>query len=415
MKLAFLIARTHLLAKPKQTIVAMMGVTFGIGVFIAMVSLMTGLNDFTEELSMTSTPDIRIYNDIQTERTSIIEEINPQGLNLVHHTKPKREQPRIRNAFQIAELVRTYPAVKGASPQVTSQAFFNYGPVQLNGMISGVDIMEEDNLFDLKSKMKEGSLEELASSPNTVIMGIGLARKLNVRTGDRVLVTTPQGQNLSLKVAGLFQIGLGAVDNVKSYASLATVQRMLEKDQAYVTEINVKLHDFNIANQVAPGMSKALGYTAEDWQTANSTFLVGVMIRNILTYSVSITLLIVAGFGIYNILNMTIINKMKDIAILKATGFPGRDVKLIFMIQSMAIGLIGSLLGLCIGFTLSYMISQAPFDGGEFVTIDKFPVNFKAKYYIIGVVFGVLTTALAGYMPSRKAARIDPIEILRGQ
>ena len=169
------------------------------------------------------------------------------------------------------------------------------------------------------------------------------------------------------------------------------------------------------ANVVAPGMSKAFGYTAEDWQTANATFLLGVMIRNILTYTVSITLLTVAGFGIYNILNMTIINKMKDIAILKATGFPGKDVRLIFMIQSMAIGLLGSLLGLCIGFSLAYLISQAPFDGGEFVTIDKFPVNFKAKYYIIGVVFGVATTALAGYMPSRKAANIDPIEILRGQ
>lgn len=415
MKLPFLIAKTHLLARPKQTIVAMMGVTFGIGVFIAMVSLMTGLNDFTEELSMTSTPDIRIFNDVESERRSIAEDINPGGVNLVHHEKPKREQPRIRNAFQIAELVRTYPTVMGASPQVTSQAFFNYGPVQLNGMISGVDIFEEDKLFDLKSRMKEGNLEALSSVPNTIIMGAGLARKLNVRSGDRVLVTTPQGQNLNLKIAGLFQIGLGAVDNVKCYASLETVQRMLEKDPAYVTEINVKLHDFRIANLVAPDMARAFGYKAEDWQTANATFLLGVKIRNILTYSVSVTLLIVAGFGIYNILNMTIINKMKDIAILKATGFAGKDVRLIFMIQSLAIGLIGSMLGLCIGFSLAYLISQAPFDGGEFVTIDRFPVNFKMKYYVVGVIFGVLTTALAGYMPSRKAANIDPIEILRGQ
>src|SRR5688572_6535085 len=146
MNLAFQIAKTHLYAKPRQTIVAMLGVTFGIAMFIAMVSLMTGLNDFTEELSMTSTPDIRIFNDVKTERASIIDYTNPGGMNLLHHAKPKREQARVRNAFQIAEVVRSYPAVKGASPQVTSQAFFNYGPVQLNGMISGVDIIEEDNL-----------------------------------------------------------------------------------------------------------------------------------------------------------------------------------------------------------------------------------------------------------------------------
>src|SRR5690606_35201504 len=89
MSLLFDIARTHLISKPKQTIVAMLGVTFGIGMFIAMVGLMTGLNDFTEELTMTSSPDIHIYNDITKERASIIDGINVGGLNEVYHQKPK--------------------------------------------------------------------------------------------------------------------------------------------------------------------------------------------------------------------------------------------------------------------------------------------------------------------------------------
>ena len=165
---------------------------------------------------------------------------------------------------------------------------------------------------------------------------------------------------------------------------------------------------------MAPDLQKNFGYRAEDWETANATFLTGVIIRNILTYSVSITLLVVAGFGIYNILNMTIHNKMKDIAILKAMGFAGGDVKQIFMIQSLVIGFVGSAMGLVIGYGLSYLISKAPFDGGDFVSLDHFPVNFDPKYYVIGIVFGVATTALAGYMPSRKASKLDPIEILRG-
>jgi lipoprotein-releasing system permease protein len=106
---------------------------------------------------------------------------------------------------------------------------------------------------------------------------------------------------------------------------------------------------------------------------------------------------------------------MKDIAILKAMGFAGKDVKQIFMIQSLVIGLIGSAMGLAIGYTLSYLISKAPFNGGDFISIDRLPVNFDPKYYIIGIVFGVATTAFAGYMPSRKASKVDPIEILRGQ
>jgi lipoprotein-releasing system permease protein len=133
-----------------------------------------------------------------------------------------------------------------------------------------------------------------------------------------------------------------------------------------------------------------------------------------MTYSVSITLLIVAGFGIYNILNMTIFNKMKDIAILKATGFASRDVTGIFMVQSLVIGFIGSLLGLVLGFFLSYLISLAPFDGGDFISIDTLPVSFDPMFYLIGILFGVATTAFAGWLPSRKAGNVDPIEIIRG-
>lgn len=415
MKLVAEIAKTHLLSKPKQTIVAMMGVTFGIGMFIAMVSLMTGLNNFTEELTMTSSPDIHIYNDVTEGRASIIEQVNHNGFNVIHHQKPKNETSKVRNAIQIAELIRKDSRVKGVAPSISSQVFYNYGPVQLSGNILGVDILEEDKLFGLREKMKAGRIEDLKANHDGIIMGRGLARKLNVNVGDRVVMTTPQGYTMTLKVVGIFQMGIGTVDNVRSYANISTVQTILQQDHFYITDINIKLNDINLAKSIAPELAEMYGYKSEDWETANATFLTGSIIRNILTYSVSITLLIVAGFGIYNILNMTIYNKMKDIAILKAMGFAGNDVKMIFMIQSLVIGFIGSVLGLMIGFALSSLIAQAPFDGGDFISIDRLPVNFDPKYYIIGIVFGVLTTAFAGYMPSRKASKIDPIEILRGQ
>jgi lipoprotein-releasing system permease protein len=415
MGLTFEIAKTHLISKPKQTIIAMLGVTFGIGMFIAMVSLMTGLNNFTEELTMTSSPDIHIYHDVTEGRPSIIDEVNTGGVNIVHHQKPKNETPKLRNAFQIAELIRKDSRVTGVAPSISSQVFYNYGPVQLNGTILGVDIMEENKLFNLREKMKEGRIEDLKANHDGIIMGRGLARKLNVRSGDRVVITTPRGHTMTLKVVGIFQMGLGAVDNVRSYANLSTVQTILQQDHFYITDINIKLMDLHEANRIAPHYQKVFHYKSEDWETANATFLTGNIIRNILTYSVSITLLIVAGFGIYNILNMTIHNKMKDIAILKAMGFAGKDVKRIFMIQSLVIGLFGSVMGLVIGYVLSVLISKAPFNGGDFISLDHLPVNFDPKYYVIGIVFGVATTALAGYMPSRKAAHIDPIEILRGQ
>jgi lipoprotein-releasing system permease protein len=415
MKLSFEIAKTHLISKPKQTIVAMLGVTFGIGMFIAMVGLMTGLNDFTEELTMTSSPDIHIYHDITQDRPTILEQVNEDGMNVVYNQKPKIETSKLRNATQIVQLIRQDPRVQGVAPTLSSQVFYNYGPVELNGTILGVDILEEDKLFDLRSKMKSGKIEDLKASNDGIIMGTGLARKLNVENGDRVVITTPQGNTMTLKVVGTFQMGIGAIDNVRSYANIATVQTILQRDQSYITDINIKLKDLHLAKAMAGEFQKVFGYKAEDWETANATMLTGVIIRNILTYSVSITLLIVAGFGIYNILNMTIYSKMKDIAILKAMGFAGKDVKRIFMIQSLTIGFIGSITGILIGFGLSTLISKAPFDGGDVISLDHLPVNFDLIYYVIGVVFGVTTTAIAGYMPSRKASRMDPIEILRGQ
>lgn len=408
------IAKTHLMSKPKQTLVAMLGVTFGIGMFIMMISLMTGLNNFTEDLTKIASADIRIYKDVTEPRATLLDRIRPEGLNLVHHVKPKNESDKIRNARQIADLLRQDPEVIGVAPRLTSQVFYNFGPVKLNGSVAGVDILEEDKLFDLHSKIKAGSLAALKTTSNGLIIGSGLAKKLSAQVGDLLMVTTPQGVIYTMKVVGIFQLGLGEIDNVRSYANLATVQKLLGKDASYITDLNLKITNYREAKAKAQTIQAAYGNKAEDWETANSTLLAGAIIRDIMTYSVSITLLIVAGFGIYNILNMTIYSKMKDIAILKATGFAAKDVTGIFLTQSLIIGLIGSLMGLVVGFVFSLLLAQVPFDGGELLALDSLPINFDTKYYIIGIVFGVLTTAVAGWMPSRKAGKIDPIEIIRG-
>jgi lipoprotein-releasing system permease protein len=133
-----------------------------------------------------------------------------------------------------------------------------------------------------------------------------------------------------------------------------------------------------------------------------------------MTYVVVATLLVVAGFGIYNIMSMTINDKMKDIAILKATGFTARDIVAIFLMQAVVVGVFGSLLGLCIGGSLAYGVAQIPVDFGEFSSMTRFPVNFYLRHYLTGILFGVGATCLAGFLPSRKAGKIDPVQIIRG-
>ncbi len=411
------IAKTHLLARKKQTLVAMLGVTFGIAMFVLMISFMEGVNQFLEDTMLSSTPDIHIFNDLKTDYSTSIagDYFKDKGkLVIVRHPKPKQVNLNLKNAEGIIASLSKDHQILAISPLLSTQVFYNYGPVQINGFINGVDIMQEARLYNLADKMLEGKLENLLTANNGLLMGSGLAKKLNIRTGDLVILTTPYGSTMRFRVVGLFSIGISAIDDVKGYVSLTAVQQLLGKDRSYITDINMKLRDNKVAGTLAKQLAKKLNYRVDDWETANSSVLASNIIRNTLTYVVSFTLLIVAGFGIYNIMNMTIASKMKDIAILKAQGFARRDIVEIFLSQSVVIGTLGALMGIILGFALSYALSRVPFPQSDFIAIKYFPVVFRPVYYLFGVAFGVTTTFIAGLMPSVKASKIDPVIILRG-
>ena len=408
------IAKTHLLTKKRQTLIAMLGVTFGIAMFIVMISVIKGVNQFLEDSALDSSPHIRIYKEITSNHPSLIEEENPANFNVIYHQLPKNELINIKNGLQIAANIEKQSGILGVSPQIRSQVFFNKGPVPFSGQIAGVDILKENKLYDLKKRIKSGNIETLLSNPNSILMGKTLARNLNVKVGDKLTITTPNGSLKLVKVAGIFGFGIQTVDAVKCYANIAMVQEILQKDKGFITDIHVKMNDPQVALKYAKIVKNQFGYKTQDWAEANTAILAGDKIRNGMVIIVSFTLLVVAGFGIYNIMNMNVINKMKDIAILKATGFAGNDIVSIFLIQSVIIGVLGALLGITIGFGLSYLLSQTPFDVGDMLDIKTFPVKFEAKYYGLGMIFGIVTTILAGYFPARKASKIDPVAILRG-
>ncbi len=411
----FEIALTHLMAKKKMTLIAMLGVTFGISMFITMISFMTGVNDFLMELTLDGSPHIRIHNPIENKRTPLAATADGADIVYLHHSKPKRELPRIKDGLLIEQEIAGHPAVLMTTPQVSTQVFYNNGPVKISGSVTGADILKEDAMYDISSKMRSGDIRNLLTYRDGLIMGSGLAEKLGVGEGDRVSLTTPEGVSLMFRVVGTFTFGIGAIDDVRSYATVGTVQKILQKDPSYITDIHIKMKDYRAASAVALDLHDRYGYEAEDWETANAQIIAGEIVRNTLTYVVSVTMLIVAGFGIYNIMNMNIISKMKDIAILKATGFDGRDITSIFLLQSLIIGAAGGLIGLFIGLVLSTIISYIPFpETGGIITIDTFPVSFHLRHYLMGIVFGLLTTLFAGWFPSRKASRIDPVEIIRG-
>jgi len=411
------ISKTHLLSRKKQTIVAILGVTFGIAMFILMISFMQGVNKFLEDTMLQATPDVHIFNDLKTDYSVSIAGEYFKGSNkliVVSHPKPKQIRLNIKNADAIMADLKRNSSVAAVSPMLSTQVFYNYGPVQINGFIQGVNIIEESQLFNISDKMLEGKTENLLTTDNGILMGSGLAQKLNVKTGDLVALATPTGSTMRFRIVGIFKIGIGTIDNVKSYVNISSVQQLLGKDRSYLTDINIKLKDNKQAAALSKTWSIKYNSKAEDWETSNSSVMAGTLVRNVLTVVVSVTMLIVAGFGIYNIMNMTIANKMKDIAILKAEGFARKDIIQIFLSQSLMIGLLGALSGILLGFSLSYALSWVPFPSNDFIGLKYFPVIFNPKHYAFGIIFGILTTFLAGLMPSIKASKVDPVAILRG-
>ncbi|MBT8314965.1 MAG: ABC transporter permease [Maribacter sp.] len=410
------IAKTHLVTKKKSTITASLGVTFGIGAYITLVSFMTGLNTMLDDLVLNQTPHIHLYNEIEpsvNQPISLYDEFG-DALNVVHSIKPKQSQKKIHNALPILTYLKEDDNVKGATPQLRAQIFYLSGSIELGGNLVGVDIMEEVRLSNIQDYIVQGSPEALKNNDSGILLGAGLADKTSLSVGDRIQISTIKGDIFPLKIVGIYQSGIADIDNIQSFANLKTVQRILGEAENYVTDINVKLFDISKAAPMSKRLAHQFKVKAVDINEANAQFETGSNIRNLITYSVSITLLIVAGFGIYNILNMLIYEKMKDIAILKATGFSGTDVQLIFMSQAMIIGALGGVLGLVVGYGLSSLIDNVAFETEALPTITTYPINYNIMYYIIGITFALLSTFIAGYLPSNKAKRVDPVNIIRG-
>lgn len=416
-KLLYDIVLALLLARLKQSVVAAAGVAFGIATFIALVSFMTGLNKMLDNLVTNRTPHVRLYNAIaRTKNQPVDRESDFSGYkNFILSVKPKDEGKQIYNAMRIIKAVKSDPRVIDAAPKTNTTVFFTSGTIQLSGIIDGIDVAVEEKLFHLDENILEGNLADLANVDNSIIIGKGLADKLIVKRGDVLRVTTPDADVAMLKIVGIVQFGIAEVDDVQSFTSLQTAQKLQGKPAGYITDIQIKLKDIKRAPSVAKEYAALFDISATDIRTANAQFETGNTVRNTIAYSVSVTLLIVAGFGIFNILNMLIYEKMDTIAILKATGFSGRDVKIIFIQLSMTLGIIGGLAGMLFGYGLSLVISCIPFETTALPTLKTYPVDFSSIYYLTGTGFAMMTTYLAGLFPARKAANIDPVVIIRGK
>lgn len=411
------ITKTHLITRYKQTLVAALGVTFGIGAYIILMGFMTGLNDLLDGLVLNRTPHIRLYNELEPSANQPLGKTKKYAgnMNVVRSVKPRNVKTNIHNALPIIDNLKKDDRIKSVTPQVAVKVFYLAGKIDLNGMMTGINVKEEVRSYNFDDYIVEGDPSALERDPNGIFIGVGIAKKLSLSIGDLIQVGTLDGGKFTLKVIGLYQSGIADVDDVQSFVNIKSAQKILGESNSYFTDINIKLWDKEKASGMAEEFRNQYNLSAIDIDTANAQFDTGSDIRSLISYAVSITLLIVAGFGIYNILNMLIYEKMDDIAILKATGFSGKDVSRIFISQALLIGFIGGVLGLVVGYFGCLAISHTPFETEALPTVKFFPINWDPFTYVIGIIFALVSTFFAGFFPSRKASKIDPVEIIRGK
>jgi lipoprotein-releasing system permease protein len=406
------IAATYLYSQRKQTIVAILGVTFGISMYVFMNSFMRGVNEAQNRLAFSTLAHVRVYNDRPSDRSDIVSRVYPAGtIANIRNSKVIKYTQGIKNSREIIHYLHSIPIVTTVAPEVNISVFFKNVGNKVNGTLSGVDVAAEDDLFQMSQLMVQGRWKDLAFRPDGIFVGIELAKSLSLKLDDNLNVLTADGVSHTYKVIGIFQTNLASIDKTKAYLSITATRQLLAENADYVTDIQINVTDFKLANKLVAQIAPVVPYKVESWTMANNQLEAGSNLRDAIALAVSLTILLVAGFGIYNILNMTINEKIREIAILKAMGFAGLDIRRIFLAMSSVIGIIGGIIGMTLGYIVSSLVNRVPFNVAGMATL---PMSYDPEDYTLSFVFGLVTTFVAGYFPSRKASKVDPVNIIRG-
>lgn len=406
-----LISIIYLTSNKRQTIVAMLGVTFGISMYIFMTGFMTGVNDAQTELAFSAIAHVKIYNDIPADNTNLVAKQHPGVLVNLNHPKVIKYTNGIKNSYEILDYLIKQPEVEKYTSQVNINVFFKNAGNKVNGIISGIEVANENKLFSISKYMIAGNWNGLLKNAEGMVIGADLAKNLGLNENDNVSVLTADGVTKNYKIIGVFRTNVVSIDKSKAYINIGSARQLLAVNPGYVTDIQVNVKDFKKTKELEQRLKSTIKYKVESWQTANQQLVAASFLRDIIAIAVSLTILLVAGFGIYNIMNMTINQKIKEIAILKAMGFSGKDVMQIFLTLAIVIGIFGGIVGICLGYGISVGVNHIPF---EVAGLHTLPMAYNIREYILAFSFGMITTFIAGYLPARKASDIDPVNIIRG-
>ena len=338
---------------------------------------------------------------------------------------PKTPGEGIDNWQEMAERLRKLPRVTAVSPALYSPTYLS-GPLQSKGaFIKGVDVASELALSGTLRKLKAGSVDRLRdpeANPPGILLGTRMAEDLGMRVNDNIELMTdeltpvgPKPVRRRFKVCGLFETGFYEIDDNWAYVAIDAAQKALSVDQINQIELNVD--DLNRAGEVALAIEKLVGdrYTTTTWMERNKQLLGALKMERIVTIIVISLIELVGALNIFITLVMMVMEKYRDIAVLMSMGARQEQIRRIFMLQGVLIGVVGSAIGLVVGHALCYFAGKYHWVRLEEAVYSMSFVPFEPQWidavWIAGLAIAV--SFLATLYPARNATRIAPAEVLR--
>ncbi|MCZ7658657.1 MAG: ABC transporter permease [Xanthobacteraceae bacterium] len=409
MSLVLDIAWTHVRSRARQTLVAVAGVATGVGFSIMMAALMEGSQDDFMRQLIDALPHIAISDERRQAPHQPAEEV--YAATKIYGLTPEERRRGIKNPLAIMAAIESW--VPGAiAPSVKTQAILRYAGRDVGASVLGIDPHREPKVSALPKQMRQGTLASLFRASNAIILGSRLAEKIGARVGASITVQTGEGVQISAQVVGLFHSGVRQVDEATAYVLVKTGQ-VLARQTGLVNELRLRVADAMAAREIAGRIERETGYKAVSWQEAHEDLLSAFTIRNVIMFTVVGAILLVASFGTYNIISTITHEKARDIAIMKSLGLPEATVRRIFVLEAVLIGLLGGLLGWMLGYLLCLGLGSVEIKS-PFMDATRLPIAWSPLHYAIAAAVAVASSVAAGYFPARKAARVHPVEIIRG-
>ena len=413
------IAWVHLRERKRQTILTALGVAVGSAMMITTIALARGSskNVFTKIIDIA--PHITIGADrvVPLVPENVIG-LAPGRVSMVekHVTTDRRDV--IKNFSEVMGVIGPIREIVDVSPFVSSKLLVRNKSRFTPCITKGVVPLREAGMANLKKNLLEpNSLSELAWTPDGIILGSLLAEKLKVGYHDRVVLVSKTGTEYPVVIVGRFRSGFNIKDQREAYVNLALAQRMETMPVNAVTGIGIRITDIALADQLAARIERLSGYKTESWSETNRNVIEFYNRNNTITLVLVGFVFIVAGLGVASVMTTIVLQKVKDIAIMRSMGVQRRSITRIFMLEGLMIGVLGVLIGSPVGHLVCKLIATIRFPASTagVISADRLSMFETPDAHVIVIVFGVLIAVVSSVGPARKATSYLPVKVLRGE